>query len=294
MMNRLKRHKKSLPGNFCCRTGNLLPARFGKQTEIARKPAWHKRCLIGLAMDVSLYQAAAAMNATARWQDLISENLAAASIPGARKQEISFSDVQANALGSQNLNIPTVSTVTNFKTGELCPTGDSMDFALEGPGFFTVQTPNGQHAYTRDGEFRLNAKGQLVNNEGYLVLGGSGPLQFNPNSSDPITISAKGDVSQGSEIKGKIQITEFQHPEKLVPLGTGSFGSDDQGDAQPMTAVSTQVRQGFIEAANMSPTTEMASLITAMRMFESNQKVLQMQSDRMSRIITDLGGTSSS
>ncbi|HZL14174.1 MAG TPA: flagellar hook-basal body protein [Verrucomicrobiae bacterium] len=250
-------------------------------------------------MDVSLYQAAAAMNATARWQDLISENLAAASIPGARKQEISFSDVQAgmasNNSGAANASdyIPSVKTVTNFQTGELCPTGNSMDFALEGPGFFTVQLPNGQHAYTRGGEFQLNAKGQLVNQEGYPVLGSGGSLQFNPNSSDAISVSATGDVSQGTETKGKLQITEFQHPENLTPLGPGFFRPDGP-DAQPTAAVSTQVRQGFIEAANMSPTTEMASLITAMRMFESNQKVLQMQSDRMSRVITDLGGTTSS
>jgi len=250
-------------------------------------------------MEVSLYQAAAAMNATAQWQDLISENLASASIPGGRKQEISFSDVHAglgtNSPGSEQSNffLPSVTTSTNFKPGELCPSSNSMDFALEGPGFFTVQLPGGQQAYTRDGEFKLNAKGQLVNKEGYLVLGSSGPLQFNPKSTDPITITAAGDVRQGAEAKGKIQITEFQHPEKLKPLGSDDFSPDDQ-DVQPVTAVSTQVRQGFIEAANMSPTTEMASLITAMRMFESNQKVLQMQSDRMSKVISDLGGTTTS
>jgi flagellar basal body rod protein FlgG len=250
-------------------------------------------------MDVSLYQAAAAMNATAHWQDLIAENLANAAVPGSRKQEISFSDVQAG-LGSNfsgaaqsNYYIPSANTVTNFRTGELCSTGNAMDFALEGPGFFTVKLPNGQSAYTRNGEFKLNAQGQLVNKEGYAVLGSNGPLQFNPNSSDAITVSATGDVSQGSETKGKLQIAEFQHPEKLMPVGTTDFQSDEQ-NAQPIAAASTQVRQGMIEAANTSPTTEMASLITAMRMFESNQKVLQMQSDRMSKIITDLGGTTSS
>ena len=226
------------------------------------------------------------MNATAQWQDLITENLANSAVPGSRKQEMSFSDVQ-DGFGS---GIPSANTVTNFKTGELCSTGNAMDFALEGKGFFTVQLPNGQSAYTRNGEFKLNAKGQLVNNEGFAVLGSNGPLQFNPNSSDAITVSATGDVSQGSEAKGKLQITEFQHPEKLVPIGTTDFQPEAQ-DAQPVAAVSTQVRQGFIEAANTSPTTEMASLITAMRMFESNQKVLQMQSDRMSKVITELTGT---
>jgi flagellar basal body rod protein FlgG len=289
MMNLPKQNKKLSPGNFCYRTRNLLPVRLGKSSKNLQKSAWHNRCLASQVMDVSLYQAAAAMNATAHWQDLIAENLANAAIPGARKQEISFSDIQAG-LGS---NIPSANTVTNFKTGELCSTGNALDFALEGNGFFTVQLPNGQSAYTRNGEFKLNAKGQLVNNEGFAVLGSNGPLQFNPNSSDAITVSATGDVSQGSEAKGKLQITEFQRPERLFPIGTTDFQSGAQ-DAQPVAAVSTQVRQGFIEAANTSPTTEMASLITAMRMFESNQKVLQMQSDRMSRVITDLGGTSSS
>jgi flagellar basal body rod protein FlgG len=250
-------------------------------------------------MEVSLYQAAAAMNATAQWQDLIAQNLASASMPGARKQEVSFSDVQAglasNLAGSQQANfyIPTVSTVTSFKPGDMCSTGNAMDFALEGPGFFTVQLPDGRSGYTRDGQFQISATGLLVNKEGYPVMGEGGPLQLNPNSSDAITISATGTVSQGSETRGKIQITEFQHPEKLMPLGSQDFSPNGQ-DAQPVPAVATQVRQGFIEAANMSPTTEMAGLITAMRMFESNQKVLQMQSDRMSRVITELGGTTSS
>jgi flagellar basal-body rod protein FlgF len=290
-------HRKTSTRQFLLADRNVLPSSPAGHFKNAQKTAWHIRCLTVSTMDVSLYQAAAAMNATARWQDLIAQNLAIASVPGARKQEVSFSDVQAglasNLTGTNKPNyyIPSVSTTTNFKTGELCATGNSMDFALEGPGFFTVQLPNGQKAYTRDGEFQLNAKGQLVNKEGYPVLGTGGPVQFNPNSSDPITISATGDVNQGSETKGKLQITEFLHPEKLMPVGTAYFSPNDPG-AEPVPAVSTQVRQGFIEQANMSPTTEMSSLITAMRMFESNQKVLQMQSDRMSRTITELGGTS--
>src|SRR3954464_3122786 len=109
-------------------------------------------------MNVSLYQAAAAMNANARWQDMISENLAASSTPGARSRDVSFSSVQS---GSQFV-IPSAGTSVNFQPGELKRTGNSLDFALEGKGFFEVQLPNGEHAYTRDGEFHMNAQGQLV------------------------------------------------------------------------------------------------------------------------------------
>ena len=245
-------------------------------------------------MDVSLYQAAAAMNATERWQELISDNLATGSIPGARKREISFSAIQAG-LASQSFNsanpgyvIPAASAVTNFQQGELHPSGNPMDFALEGPGFFAVRMPDGQRAYTRNGEFQLNSQGRLVTNQGNPVLGDNGPIQFDSGSSIPITISPTGEVSQGADKKGKLQIAEFNKPGLLTALGGGLYRADNPG-LKTTGEITTRVRQGFVESANSSPTTEMASLITAMRMFEANQKVLQMQSDRMSREISDLG-----
>jgi flagellar basal-body rod protein FlgF len=129
-----------------------------------------------------------------------------------------------------------------------------------------------------------------VTNQGYAVLGSGGPIQFDPNSSDSVTISPSGEVSQGAQQKGKLKIVEFDNPNLLTALGAENFRSDTPA-AQPVDATSTKVRQGFLEGANTSPTTEMSGLVTAMRMFEANQKVMQMQSDRMTRIITELGGT---
>ena len=248
-------------------------------------------------MEVSLYQAAAAMSATAQWQDMIAENLSASSVPGSRKQEISFSDVQAGlnsgAVGrpGSSFTLPTANKVTNFQPGELHPTGNLMDFALEGPGFFAVKMPNGQTGYTRDGEFQLNAQGQITNKQGNVVLGDTGPLQLHPNNPGTITISLDGEVAQGDQIIGKLKTYEFQKPQQLTLAGSGMFTANGTG-AIATPATSTKVRQGFLEAANSSPTTQMASLITAMRLFEANQKVLQLQGDRMSKVITDLGGTS--
>jgi flagellar basal-body rod protein FlgF len=248
-------------------------------------------------MEVSLYQAAAAMNATAQWQEMIAENLTTASISGGRKREISFSDVQAGldpntSNGAQSAyTIPVAQAYTNFQPGEIHASNNPMDFALEGPGYFNVQMPNGQVAYTRGGEFQLNAKGQLVTNQGYPVLGDGGPVQLNPNNPDGITVSATGEINQGQEHKGKLKLTEFSHPQNLTMLGADDFRADTP-DAQAIPSTSTNVRQGFLESANASPTTEMSGLVTAMRMFEANQKVMQMQSDRMSLTINDLGGTS--
>ena len=250
-------------------------------------------------MDVSLYQAAAGMSATAQWQDLIAENLSAASVPGARKQEASFSDVQAGMASNladgekTSYYLPSLNKVTNFQAGELRSTGNPTDFALEGPGFFSVKQANGQTAYTRDGEFQLNAQSQLVTKFGDTVLGDGGPLQFNPNNAGVITVSANGDVAQGDQVVGKLKTVEFANPGQLTMAGSSLFTANSPG-MQPTTSTKTKVHQGFVEAANTSPTTEMASLITSMRLFEANQKVLQMQSDRMSRVITDLGGTTAS
>jgi flagellar basal body rod protein FlgG len=247
-------------------------------------------------MNVSLYQAAAAMNAHSRWQEVISENLAAASVPGYRRHEISFSSVQAglgNAVTGINPNfvIPATTTSLNFTQGALKATNAPLDFALEGAGMFEVQLPNGAHAYTRDGEFQLNALGQLVTKQGYTVLTDTGPLQFDPNNGGPITIAPTGDVTQGGEIKGHLKITEFKNAQALTSIGDGYFLAD-HAEVQPTPAQATSVRQGFLETANTSPTAEMASLLTAMRLFEANSKVLQTQDERMGKVITELGNPS--
>ena len=247
-------------------------------------------------MDVSLYSAAAAMNATERWQDLVADNLSAASIPGARQQEISFTAVQAGLAASapdsavKNFVMPVAGTMTNFQQGELKATGGNMDFALEGPGFFTVTMPDGSKGYTRDGEFKLNSTGQLITKQGYPVVSDGAALSFDPNNRAPITVGPDGQMSQGADVKGKISVTEFGNV-KALTQGGGNYFRADSPLAQPKPATTTNVRQGFVEASNASPTLAMASLITSMRMFETNQKVMLMQSDRMSKTITELSGS---
>jgi flagellar basal body rod protein FlgG len=242
-------------------------------------------------MEVSLYSAAAAMNATERWQDLIADNLSSASVPGARRRDIIFSSVPAGHLGEKGdpLVIPFASSAVNFSQGELTRTGNDMNFAVEGPGFIAVQMPDGSKAYTRDGSFQLNAQGQLVTRRGYPVVSDGGVLQFDPNNPNPITVSPEGEVSQGAEIKGKISIVEFNRPQSLTMLGGGLFRND--ANLQPKATIESKIRQGFVEQSTTSPTLAMASIITAMRMYESNEKVMQMQNDRMGKTISDLSGT---
>src|SRR5258708_25868300 len=148
-------------------------------------------------MNIGLYQAAAALNANSRWQESIAQNLASSSIPGFKKQEISFGAVAAGlmpapAQGSERFALPHATPATNFKPGELKFTGVKTDVALDGGGFFAVQLPDGATTYTRDGEFQVNASGQLVTKQGHSVLGEAGPTQLDPNNPAPISISATG------------------------------------------------------------------------------------------------------
>ena len=240
-------------------------------------------------MNVSLCQAAAALNANARLQEIISDNLASGSVPGFKKQEISFSAVAAAT--TPQVLMPSARTSTDFQQGQIRPTGVPTDVAIEGNAFFEVQGPGGATLYTRDGEFKIDSTGQLVTKQGYAVLSDGGAIQFDMNKPEPITISADGTVSQGSELKGQLKLTSFENPRLLTPVGSNYFSATDP-NAISSTATNASVRQGFLEGSNSSPVVEMAQLISAMRQYEANQRVIQAQDDRMGRAISELGNPS--
>jgi len=246
-------------------------------------------------VNVSLYQAASALNANARWQEIISENMASSSIPGFKKQEMSFEAVKAGMLAptsgsqaGQPVSLPAAHSRVNFSAGEVKRTDVSTDLAIEGPGFFEVQLPSGRSGFTRDGEFKLNAQGQIVTKEGYSVMGEGGPIQLDPNHSMALTIAPDGTVSQGDEVRGKLSLVSFNDPNLLTPAGTGFYVSKDPMLQQDFDSAS-KIRQGFLEGSNTSPVLEMANLVSVMRSYEANQKVVQIEDDRMSRTISELG-----
>jgi flagellar basal-body rod protein FlgF len=245
-------------------------------------------------VNVSLFQAAAALDANSRWQEVIADNLASSSVPGYKQQQLSQAAVQAglmSAHGMRNLpqyfSVSTTSTSTNFGAGEMKYTGNGTDVAIEGNGFFTVKLPNGMTGLTRDGEFQINSHGQLVTKESYPVLGIDGPIQLSPDHSGPLSISSAGFVNQGSEKQGQLKVIQVDHPQKLTQLSGGYFmAKDPKLVIKPSTA---NLREGYLESSNTSTLTEMASMMTASRGFEANQHVIQIQDDRLNRTITELG-----
>ena len=278
----------------------LFP-RFGPghaQTLAKQHPlAVAQSLLEGFDVNVSLFQAASALDANSRWQEVIADNLASSSVPGFKQQQLSLAAVQAGLMpahGEKNLpqffSVPKASTTTNFSAGEMKYTGNNRDVAIEGKGFFEVQLPNGKTALTRDGEFQFNSQGELVTKESYPVMGINGPIQLNRNSSAPLSIASNGEVSQGSEPRGKLKVTEVDQPKLLTQISGGYFVAQDPN--LHMQASTANLREGYLEGANTSAVGEMANLMTAMRGFEANQKVIQIQDDRLNRIISDLGNPS--
>lgn len=248
-------------------------------------------------MNVSLYQAAAAMNANSQWQDVISDNLASGSVRGFRKEALTVEAVQAGLVPGAGLDasgtpqyftMPKAVVGTSFKPGEMDYTGDDKNAGIEGSGFFQVQLANGTIAVTRDGEFKISPQGQLVTKEGYPVLSDSGStIKLDPHNRAALSISPSGQVKQGGETKGKIGLTDFENPQLLTETNGVYFLADNPKlQTKPATG---SLREGFVEGSNTTSLSEVGNMMTAMRTFEANQHVIQIQDDRMGKVISELG-----
>lgn len=253
-------------------------------------------------MNVGLFSAASALNSNQIWLESASENLAGQSIPGFKKTQMvvgakvegeiprEYRDV-ANE-GPTSYLFPISEAGFNFSQGDLKKTEVKTDFALEGRGFFVIQTPSGEDAFTRDGEFKFSADGQLVNKEGFPVLGEGGPIVANPLNNAKIIAEADGTIRQGQQILGKLRVVDFPDLGNLQPYSGGLF-KPKEGGGGPVEIPETRVRQGYLESANVSTVKEMAGLILALRNYEANQKVIQNTDDKLGKAIQTLGESAS-
>lgn len=180
----------------------------------------------------------------------------------------------AEAAGSA----PTASTGIDFSQGRLVRTGRTLDVALSGKGFFVVETDGGER-YTRNGVFRANAEGQLVDGSGHTVAGEGGPVIL-PGSVSPteIEIAADGRILAGGTAIGQLRVVEFEDPSVLTAQGAGAFVAPS--DARPTAAENTTVQQGFQEASNVDAVTELVGLIKVTRLYQANIHTMASGKDR--------------
>jgi len=221
------------------------------------------------------------MAAFASHYRIITHNLANSNTAGFKRQIGSISQ-PASGVSSTGESEDRLSV--DFEQGRLIQTGRPMDFALEGKNtFFSIETPQGP-LYTRNGVFRANPTGQMVDAAGRMVSGENGPLIIPPSvGTTGINVSKGGIVSGGGQTIGKIKVVEFEDAAKLIPAGGVSFRAPD--GVSPEVATDATIYQGYQEASNVVAVEELVDLITLSRLYEANFKTLGSQDDRMKSII---------
>ena len=162
-------------------------------------------------------------------------------------------------------------------------TGNPLDIAIEGDGFFEVMTDKGP-AYTRQGALHVDARGRLVTAQDLPIMGAAGELQLSGSSA---LIKPNGEVWQGDRLVGQLRLVHFANPQALTALGNGLFA---QGEARIAdTAPAPVVRIGYQENSNVNSPTEMVRLMETVRHFESMQKVVQGYDELLEKTIRKLG-----
>jgi flagellar basal-body rod protein FlgF len=235
-------------------------------------------------MSDGMYTSGAAMVARQVWQNAVSENLANTSTPGFKATRV-FSDELKDIQSAESVHdVENKQHVfTDFTQGLVEPTGRDLDVALEGPGFFTVETPQGER-YTRNGNFSLDPAGTLVDSSGARVLSESGPLTL---TGDRIAIDGSGEVFVDEKSVGRLAIKNFASTAALVREGESHFAPRPGATLEP-APVTAHVRSKSLERSNVETMDEMVRMMTLMREYEASQRMVRLQSDALGRTVNEL------
>jgi len=171
----------------------------------------------------------------------------------------------------------------DMRPGTLRSTDSPLDLAIEGKGFFVVQTGGGE-VLTRRGSFKLDSDGRLVTQAGDPVLGASGPIQI--GTGQP-SIATDGTVRVGADVLGKLRIEQVDSATALQPAGDGCYTMANQQSSNPMDA--PIVRQGYLESSNVQTVNEMVQMMETMRRFEASQHFARGYDDMVEKALGTLG-----
>jgi flagellar basal-body rod protein FlgF len=236
-----------------------------------------------------IYTTAAAMQSRVLQEEVTANNLANMNTTGFKKDMIHFKDlldgnlVKMDLDGGQGSLNATQEVTTSFSQGQLRPTHNALDAALDGDGFFVVLTDDGE-AYTRNGHFVLDADGRLLTAEGHAVLGASGPLELFPGE---VEIKENGEIHQNGALVDELRIADLPKPYAMRKIGEGLFVPENPADLEE--AEGTLVRQGYLEDSNVNPISEMVRLIAISKSFETGQKSIQAQDRTLERAVNGVG-----
>lgn len=231
-------------------------------------------------MNKGLYDGVAAMASAEKRLESIVSNLANLNVNGFKRHGSSTESFDAVLRGVSRRQVTTRTSI-DFQQGTLRPTGNDYDLALAGQGFFSIETPEGEK-YTRDGQFRVDEQGVLQTHSGSPVAWAGARGTIDPLG-ESVRFDKGGVVWQGSANVGRIKLTNFENTEGLTHAGTGLFHRPDSLNIATHTA---EVRQGYLERANVNAVDEMVGMISAQRSFESASRLLSMIDQTYRRLTT--------
>ncbi|MCL4516881.1 MAG: flagellar basal-body rod protein FlgF [Firmicutes bacterium] len=252
-----------------------------------------------------LYTAASGMLAEARRNDVIANNLANVDTTGFKKDTAvvrSFGEMLLRRfhdpvelpdgqredprpiIGSLGVGAGIDAAATDFVAGPQAFTQNPLDLALEGDGFFTVLTPRGER-YTRNGAFNLNGEGVLVTSEGYPVLGENGLITLREGE---VSISSDGQISLGATVVDRLRTVQFADLRGLRKEGDSLWAATPIA-GPPAPSAEVAVKQGYREKSNVNVIREMVDMITAVRAYEANQKMVQAHDELLGRAVNQVG-----
>ncbi len=254
-----------------------------------------------------LYVAANSLLVQQASHDTIATNLANASTPGYRRAVPSVESfpVLLGRVASQPGAVPQLLSTaaqavphleprqtTDFTPGVQQQTNNPCDLALDGPGFFVVAAGSGE-AYTRAGSFTLDSEGYLITPGGHKLLGEAGPIRV---SGRAWTVTTQGDVVCDGAVVDRLRVVDFEARADGRPplqrLGENLFSA---GRAAPVareearSPKASEIRQGYLEGSNVNVVAEMVNMISALRAFETNQKIIQAVDSTLDRVINEVG-----
>jgi flagellar basal-body rod protein FlgF len=212
-----------------------------------------------------------------REMSVIANNIANANTTGYRQEGLIFSEVLQDISDAPSLSMATArARSTSLLAGTMTQTGGPFDLAIDGQGFFLIQTPDGDRL-SRAGHFMPNAQGDLVTADGYAVLDAGGAALFIPRGSGNISISADGTMSANGQLLGQVGIVQPSAGTQILRDEGVHFRADGPVEQN----FDARVQQGFLEGSNVNPMSQIARMIEVQRAYEMGQSFAESENERI-------------
>jgi len=218
--------------------------------------------------------------------EVAANNLANMNTIGYKKESVFFDKLIDAMAGEQENSVITTARI-DFSQGRLYETGNPLDVAINGEGFFVIQTEKGE-VYTRNGNFTLDSEGRLVTRDGYPVMTDSGEFQITQITPGKVRFTERGEIVVDDQIVGRLKIVTFDDPNLLVRIGNSYF---TEGDASEIELLPDEIniRPGYLEGSNVEGIQEMVEMIEINRQYELGQKAITVQDRLLEKLINTAG-----